>query len=245
MTSRETTAFLPRVQRVAGVSRRRKWENRIAVWQYAMIQWPWLLKSLWGGSRASKAALLQRLELPADALPNLGSWKADTGLLALLVDHIECERPNIVVEFGMGASTLILAKAIKRVGCGRLISFDQHADFVSLTRAWLAQHGLDADLRAAPLTPSSHWPGLWYDHDALPAKIDLLIIDGPPWTIHPFTRGAADSLFDRIAPGGAIILDDAARPGERLIARRWQREWPEFDWLFMAGIKGALIGRRQ
>ena len=33
--------------------------------------------------------VLQQLELPHDALPYLGSWKADTGLLKLLVDHLE------------------------------------------------------------------------------------------------------------------------------------------------------------
>ena len=37
---------------------------------------------------------------------------------------------------------------------------------------------------------------------ALPDAIDLLIIDGPPWAIHPFMRGAAECLFDGIAPAG-------------------------------------------
>src|ERR1700741_4514927 len=147
--------------------------------------------------------LLDRLDLPHDALPNLGSWKADVGLLSLLTDHILEHKPDRVVEFGTGASTLIIARALQKAGGGELISFDQHSDFVDSTRSWLADYGLEADLRAVPLMPSPDgWPGLSYDHARLPDGIDLLVIDGPPWTIHPFTRGSAETLFDRITPGG-------------------------------------------
>ena len=41
-----------------------------------------------------------------------------------------------------------------------------------------------------------------------------------------------------------ILLDDAARPGERLVARRWQKRWPQIDFAFdRSGTKGTLIGR--
>lgn len=247
MTSRDTTGLLPRGYDAAATP---AWKRSPAdlAWLLGVgaVQWPWLLRSLRGGSRAAKVALLARLALPVDALPNLGSWKADTGLLTLLADEIETRRPAQVVEFGAGASTLILARALQLWGGGQLTSFDQHPDFVALTRDWLAGHGLHADLRAAPLAPSpSGWPGLWYDAHAVPERIDLLVIDGPPWTIHPLTRGAAATLFDRIAPGGAVVLDDAARPGERLVARRWRAAWPGFDWrLLRTGTKGTLVGRR-
>jgi len=88
--------------------------------------------------------------------------------------------------------------------------------------------------------------GLWYDHGSLPSAIDLLVIDGPPWTIHPLTRGNAAGLFGHISPGGMVVLDDGARPGERLIARRWRRDWPEFDFrLLRNGSKGTLVGTRR
>lgn len=247
MTTRETTGLLPRVgdTPIVGATGRTiiDWAALLA---FGAIQWPWLLRSLDGGSRAQKKALLDRLGLPEDALPHLGSWKADTGLLTLLADHIISKRPKLVVEFGTGASTLIAARALDLAGGGTLISFDQHSDFVEGTRRWLADYGLAADLRAVPLRPSPDWPGLWYDHDPLPADIDLMLIDGPPWTIHPFTRGGASGLFAQIAPGGTVILDDAARPGERIVARRWRREWPDFDFrLWKGGTKGTLIGTRK
>jgi predicted O-methyltransferase YrrM len=211
------------------------------------IQWPWLLRSLHGGTLAQKRSLLERLELPLDALPNLGSWKADAGLLTLVADHILTHKPKLVVEFGTGASTLIIARALQIAGGGTFISFEQHVEFVEATRSWLAEHGLQADLRAVPLRAAAgEWPGLWYDHGPLPDGIDLLLIDGPPWTIHPFTRGSAESLFGQIAPGGTILLDDGARPGERIVARRWRKAWPDFSFeLVKSGAKGTLVGRRR
>jgi predicted O-methyltransferase YrrM len=248
MTSREQTGFLPKSaeDRVVGGNGRSA-GDWAALRAFGAIQWPWLLRSLRGGSKADKRALLDRLGLPQDALPNLGSWKADTGLLTLVADHILAAKPKTIVEFGTGASTLIVARALEMAGGGRFISFEQHPEFVQATRDWLAEHRLDADLRAVPLRPADQgWPGLWYDHGELPESIDFLLIDGPPWTIHPFTRGAASTVFGRIAPGGTIMLDDAARPGERVIARRWRRDWPDFDFqLVKSGTKGTLIGRRR
>ena len=110
MTSRETTSFLP-------LAHADGWQddlNRTVLETlktigFALIQWPWLLRSLSGGSDAAKAALLADLKLAPDALPNLGSWKADTGYLSLIVDHIESMHPQSVVELGSGASSLVTA----------------------------------------------------------------------------------------------------------------------------------------
>ncbi len=244
MTSREFTSLLPRADALLGEST--TLADFAAVLAFGAIQWPWLLKSLWGGRKRDKAALLARLGLPGDALPNLGSWKADTGLLDLIVDTVFAVQPKQVVELGSGASTLVIAQALKLAGGGQLTSYDQHGDFVRATRQWLSDHDLSADMRAAPLGPPPEgWRGLWYQLTGVPAAIDLLIIDGPHWTLHPLVRGAAETLFERIAPGGTVILDDAARPGERGVARRWKQDWPNFEWRFRPGIKGTLIGTRR
>lgn len=244
MTSREATSYLPRtVEGGSAAPWRRSPFDWAALLAIGAVQWPWLLRSLWGGRRRDKKALLARLGLPADALPNLGSWKADVGFLTRIVDHIERHRPAHVVELGSGASTLVAARALMLNGGGTLTSFDQHGEFVEAVRGWLADHQLSATIEHAPLVPAdAPWPGLWYDLHKLPDRIDLLLIDGPPWTIHPFVRGSAERLFDRMTPGGTVMLDDAARPGERIVKALWQRRWPGFEWRLKIGIKGTLVG---
>ncbi|MEP6784329.1 MAG: class I SAM-dependent methyltransferase [Sphingomonadales bacterium] len=241
MTTREATSPLPRADGFP-VSP----SDRLMVLAFAPLQAPWLLKSLWGGLKRDKRRLLARLDLPANALPNLGSWKADTGFLHAIVDAIDTQHPQQVVELGAGASSLVIAQALQRAGGGRLSSYDQHEDFAHAVGTWLGEHNLSAEVRHAPLgTPPCDWPGRWYGLRAVPDRIDMLVIDGPQWSLHPFVRGAAEVLFGRIPVGGMIMLDDAARPGERIVARRWRRDWPNFDWTFRSGIKGTLTGVRR
>ncbi|OAH46125.1 hypothetical protein AX777_10160 [Sphingobium yanoikuyae] len=248
MTSRELTGFLSLNESTPVTDALSRRVSDMA-WRltFGAIGWPWLLASLSGGRKADKRALLDELKLPHDALPHLGSWKADVGFLRHIVREIARLRPAHVVELGAGASSLIAARALQLHGGGQLHSFDQHGGFVDATRQWLADHALDVDIRHAPLThESADWPGRWYAIDRLPEQIDLIIIDGPPWSVHPLVRGAADSLFARLSPNGVVLLDDAARPGERLVARRWRKRWPHIDFRLMHdGTKGTLVGRRR
>ena len=241
MTSREKTALLTLDD--SGPSR--PFSEKLFTIAWGAIQWPWLARSLWGGKLADKNALLDRLGLPHDALPNLGSWKADTYFLWRMVGAIEKMRPREVVELGCGASTLVLAKALERNGGGRLTSYDQHPDFVEATGRWLAGHGLSATMRHAPIVEDpTTWSHTWYELSGVPSDIDLLVIDGPPWSLNPFIRGRAEQLFERIVPGGMVLLDDAARPGERVVATRWRRDWPNFRFTLLPGAKGTLVGER-
>lgn len=241
MTTRDTTGLLAQRDAVA-----RSFLSRVRVIGWGAIQWPWLARSLWGGRRADKRVLLDHLGLAHDALPNLGSWKADVAFLRHIVGAVEKLRPREVVELGCGASTLVLAQALSRKGGGRLTSFDQHAGFTAATGEWLADHGLHASMRHAPLVADpSRWSESWYDLSGVPDSIDLLVIDGPPWAVDPFIRGRAEVLFERIAPGGMVLLDDAARPGERVVAREWRKRWPGFEFVLdTRGAKGTLIGTR-
>jgi len=248
VTSRDLTGFLSLHEATTAMGSR---SRRLAdmAWRigFGAIGWPWLLASLSGGRPADKRALLDELGLPHDALPHLGSWKADVGFLRHIVREIARVRPAHVVELGAGASSLIAARALQLHGGGRLHSFDQHGGFVDATRQWLADHAIDADISHAPLThESADWPGRWYALERVPEQIDMIIIDGPPWSVHPLVRGAADSLFARLSPNGVVLLDDAARPGERIVARRWRVRWPHIDFRLMRdGTKGTLVGRRR
>jgi hypothetical protein len=42
-----------------------------------------------------------------------------------------------------------------------------------------------------------------------------------------------------------VLLDDASRPGERVVANRWRKNWPGFEFrLDSRGTKGTLVGIR-
>ncbi|MEO6153556.1 MAG: class I SAM-dependent methyltransferase [Croceibacterium sp.] len=241
MTSREKTGLLS----VAQKGPPRPLRERLFTIAWGGIQWPWLARSLWGGPLAAKHALLDRLGLRHDALPHLGSWKADTYFLTRIVDAIERLRPNSVVEIGCGATSLVIARALQLHGGGRLTSYDQHGEFVDKTARWLSDNGLAADILLAPIvdTPSD-WSSQWYDLHDVPLSIGLLVIDGPHWALNPFVRGRAEVLFDRIPVGGMVLLDDAARPGERVVGRRWRKRWPQFDFRLLGGPAGTLVGER-
>lgn len=245
MTTRSLTGLLAKPRKLGQDIHCTPGERAFQI-AFGVIQWPWLLKSLYGGTQAKKRELLDRLDLTPDALPHLGSWKADTYLLHRVVDLIEEQRPATVVELGSGATSLVIARALARNGEGQLHSYDQHLPFISEMHSWLAENGLEASFSHAPLVQrDARWPGIWYDLSDLPPSIDLLVVDGPPWAVHPFARGMAERLFPLLRPGGVMMLDDAARPGERYIARRWRRDWPEIEFSYEgAGTKGLLIGRR-
>lgn len=245
VTTRETTGLLS-LQTDGAHAGTSHWKRTALTIAFGAIQWPWLALSLHGGSRKSKRSLLERLELPEDALPNLGSWKADCAFLHHIVRAIEAIRPEHVVELGSGASSLVIARALQMNGGGRLTSFDQHVEFVEEMPRWLARHGLSADFVHAPLTSNCEGrPGPWYDLTNIPEAIGLLVIDGPPWAVHPLIRGRAEALFDRIEPGGIMLMDDANRPGERIVARQWRRARPDFVFARdPKGTKGTLLGRR-
>lgn len=247
MTFRNVTPFLALAEAALPERIPGAWSDPLYRLAFGAIGWPWLVRSLWGGTKASKRRLLDRVGLHERALPHLGSWKADTGFLHRIVDGIEMIRPEVVVELGAGASTLVCAAALKANGGGTLYSYDQHEAFVAATAEWIESEGATAVLRHAPLrVRSPAWPGRWYDLQDLPPRIDLLVIDGPPWAIHPFVRGAAESLFDRLSPGGLILLDDADRPGERIVARRWRKNWPDIQFQRISGsTKGTLVGRKR
>lgn len=42
------------------------------------------------------------------------------------------------------------------------------------------------------------------------------------------------------------MLDDGARPGERVVRRRWAKQHPNFDFELMRdGTKGTVVGIRR
>lgn len=168
-----------------------------------------------------------------------------------------------VVELGSGTSTVLLARLLHQRPplCGfRIAAVEHDARWAQWVTEQLDREGMGAHVVVvhAPLVahPRAERGLSWYDDAALAEglrtalrgdPIDLLLVDGPPAYAadHGLARyPALPVLRDRLAPGATVVLDDAERPGEQEILRRWEREnGLDFDRRAnRAGVAVARVG---
>ena len=192
----------------------------------------WLLQkvsdTITVGTRQTDALLnLHGSATPRVPLVPSDGWAAAPDLLALLVHLVAVHQPPVVVELGSGTSSLWLGYAVERYG-GRVVSLDHDPRFAQATRGEVEIHDLAAtvEVRHAPLVEVTvgDWAGRYYDlsvlHDV--ARIDLLVVDGPPGDLQTRSREPAVPLLaGRLAPGAQVVLDDAGREDESAIVASW------------------------
>ena len=182
------------------------------------------------------------------SLPATRGWAASPDFLLELARHARSARPAMVVECSSGTSTLVLARCMQLNGGGKVISLEHNAEYAAATREQLRRHGLEdwALVLHAPLLPhelgQEKWP--WYDVSDLPdgLTIDMLVIDGPPQATRSLARyPAGPLLFPALERGARVFLDDAARPDERAMLQRWQKEFPALEQSSRACEKGCAV----
>ena len=181
--------------------------------------------------------LQRRLSIDGQ-LPPLRGWAASPDVLLRLHTHILTTRPELVVEFGSGASTLVIADALRQNKCGKLISIEHSLHYGSQTQAMLDNECLQnwVDLRMGELEPwvglhmndgATEKPSLWYPASLLNgvARVDLVWVDGPPAVTCPFSRyPALPALSESLAPQAEVWMDDTIRQEERDICARWAED---------------------
>ena len=131
-----------------------------------------------------------------------------------------------------GLSTLICAKWVQEQNIETTVtSIEGEEYYLEKTAKSLKVEGLSKFSRLihAPITEKSDFR--WHDLSALEGKLegpyDCLIIDGPPAVQNDMARmPALDVLHHHLAEQCLIILDDANRPGEREIVKRWMEKYP-------------------
>lgn len=158
-------------------------------------------------------------------------WAMDALLAEQILSLVDEGRESIL-ELGSGHSTLLIARRLEGRGGGRVIAVDHLSGYAERTRQWIVDEGLAdrATVVHAPLV-DRRVDGRtlrWYAADALepslPARIDLLLVDGPPALFGPEARWPAVPLLrERLAPGAAILMDDGDRSAERRTAFDWHR----------------------
>lgn len=180
-------------------------------------------------------------------LPPLRGWAASPDFLLILMNHVKQRRPETIVECSSGASTVVLARCLQRLGKGKVTSLEHDPIYAEKTRQSLAEAGLSdwATIIDAPLV--EHWiegeTWKWYSLDGFPdMAIDMLVVDGPPWFINPLARyPAGPLLFPKLTREGVVLLDDAARDDESRIMERWRAEWPRLGCVRYDTEKGTVL----
>lgn len=155
--------------------------------------------------------------------PIFNKWSIDGDLAKIIVEEIIKRENPKVLEFGSGASTVIISKILNILGEGKLCSIEHDEKYFNNTKKLIELNKLSSvnDLILAPLEEidinGKEW--LWYKTDFLEKirdKIDILLIDGPPGYIQRMSRfPALPVIINRLNDHAVIFLDDGNREDEK------------------------------
>lgn len=181
---------------------------------------------------------LQRRLTIKSQLPPLRGWATSPDVLLRLHAHIMSARPQVIVEFGSGASTLVIADALRQNGGGKLISIEHSEHYGAQSLATLQAERLEGwvDLRIGDLEAwedehlnpdDAEKPSRWYPVSLLEGveNVDLLWVDGPPGATCLFSRyPALPALANKLSPTAEVWMDDTIRQEEKDICERWAKD---------------------
>jgi predicted O-methyltransferase YrrM len=188
------------------------------------------------------AQLMNLMDFKA-AIPGLRSWAASADVLLTLANISQKIKPKVVLDLGSGISTLVLAKSSPGA---KVFSIDHLQEFAGKTRSLLEDHQItNVDLRVAPLRPNSAGSD-WYEISALSDidQIDLLFIDGPPGSKDDKARHPVLAhCLSKLSPRAVIVIDDAGREGERVLAEMFLEALPGYELEFLNHEKGTAVLR--
>ena len=183
--------------------------------------------------------LLPLLKLSAPLPPSRG-WAASPDFLLTLAHVTKRVRPRLTVELGSGISTLVLARS----GAKKIVRLDHSVEFGTQTREMLLSHGVrGVDIRIHELETYSRGYK-WYARSTFKglAKIDLLVIDGPPSSTNPDARyPALEHLVPLLSPKAIVILDDVYRDEERKLADAIVKALPGHVMTVLSHEKGTAV----
>ncbi len=139
---------------------------------------------------------------------------ADHDDLWRLYSNIRKRKPEQVIEFGSGCSTLIIAEALRRNSRGKLLSIETDAYWASRTRQELPQ--ILCPLVTVLLTgieQVKHGDLVLWRHANVPyIEVDFIYLDGPNWRQFPHVdhKGiTVDPMFMEMnfRPGFSMLVD--------------------------------------
>jgi len=156
-----------------------------------------------------------------------GDWRIGETAFETILRDLQAVRPQNIVEFGSGVSSVRLAHALPDTQILTIEHAAQFYDETSRLRSRFDAHG-NLSIRLHPLRWRLFRRGVYFSYSAvkLDEIVDAVIIDGPPhWTL----RGRETCLYDIagcLRVGGRVYLDDFNRPVEQEVVRSWLAAYP-------------------
>ena len=185
--------------------------------------------------RQLRQAIKTIFRLPAGESPSrqqlidlISGWSnegfsANLEYLEIVAEHAATtEGP--VLECGSGVTTILMG-----ILCGKrniaVWSLEHYDEWRQRVSGVLSDNDIaGVHVCAAPLIEYGEF--VWYDPPLtkMPEAFSLVICDGPPGTTKGGRYGLLPVLDKRLPPGATILLDDAGRPAETELIRRWENE---------------------
>lgn len=178
-------------------------------------------------------------------MPGMHGWPVSPDFAQYLIELIENGNYDLVIEFGSGTSTLLVAKALNNIAlrnegrpAARHIAFEHLERFHAETGRSLARAGLkdSVQLMLAPLVPYLAPNGVSYEYYGCQQAIAdlaaefagsapqiLVLVDGPPAATGKHARYPALAVVLECFGAATIdvLLDDYIRSDEQEIAQKW------------------------
>jgi predicted O-methyltransferase YrrM len=130
-----------------------------------------------------------------------------------------------ILECGTGLSTIMLGLVAQQRSI-KVWSLDHEEGWVRTVDRSLSRFGIDSvQVLHAPLSPFKDYEWYYTSADRFPRDFALVICDGPPGSTPGGRYGLLPRLHRHLCPGCVILLDDAAREGERSVLERWSSEF--------------------
>jgi predicted O-methyltransferase YrrM len=165
--------------------------------------------------------LLEELQ---DAWDNKGMAARTDYLEAVAREATQTDGP--ILECGSGLTTLLLGAIAGRRGV-EIYTLEHLREWHRVLAQVLARHRVpNVRLLLTPLRSFGDFS--WYDAPiaAMPSQFSLVVCDGPPSETPGGRYGVLPRLRDRIGARTVLLLDDAERPGEVEVLKRWLDECP-------------------
>jgi hypothetical protein len=209
-----------------------------------------LKKEIANATKQIEATIALQSYFATGELPSINAerhnWPVSPDFARYLIELIELNDYDVIIEFGSGISTVIVAKTIAKMAArhqGKLpvdfVSFEHLEKYYQQTLSQLEQAGL-ADRVQLTLAPLQDWQapdGTIQPYYACQAALEslaakhpaaglrlLVIVDGPPGSTSKHARYPGCSLILKYLSGAKIdiLLDDYIREDKKEIAKRWE-----------------------